>query len=493
MKLSFFRFDLKTRKFFIYLTSLYSLYVLPILLADRYYNDDLSRALKGVTGWNGDGRPLTDLLIRFLTFGRPAVDISPLPLILSVFLLAWSLTLYFREHFPGFDGSPIFLISGFAAIANPFLLPDLSYKYDCISIILSMAVCFVVFSLPEVKNSVGFFLKAAVSLAVLCLFQPSIGVFFALIFPEIFFRILMKKKVIPVCISSLAGMAAALVIYITAIAPAFVDPLGWRAKASSIGFSFETIYRVLKEIYILFAIYYEGLPKTVLAAAVVLGIVLVFQAAEHAREAFEKDKTKAAVLAVYGALLPFISGLACLAPLMVLNSARISEHMLTAVSVPLMLTGSYAVYSKKRIRTLSAILSVFCILFAFSYSCTYGNAMKSQKMYETYVTERIAGDIESLDTGGSCTRISVSGRMPRSRQLKLICEKYPQISNIVPTYIYGENWIGTALLYHYLQSNLVCDDLQEEDKKIISSQKPDIESSLYEIYMSGDKIILAFK
>lgn len=39
------------------------LYVLPILLADRYYQDDLARSLYGATGWSGDGRPLTNWLM----------------------------------------------------------------------------------------------------------------------------------------------------------------------------------------------------------------------------------------------------------------------------------------------------------------------------------------------------------------------------------------------------------------------------------------------
>ena len=493
MKLSFFRFDLNARRFFIFLTLLYSLYVLPVILADRYYNDDLSRALKGATGWNGDGRPLTELLIRFLTFGRPAVDVSPLPLILSVLVLAWCLTLYFREHISGFDGSAILLAGGFAVIANPFLLPDLSYKYDCISIVLSMAVCFAVFSLPELATGVDIALKAAVSLAVLCLFQPSVGIFLSLVFLEVFFRSLMKKKIIRMGIASLSGLAAALIIYTAAIAPAFVDPLGWRAKASSIGLSFETILRVTREIYILLAIYYEGLPKSVLAAALMAGVAVLASAVIHVRETFAKDRSKAAALSVFAVLLPFITAFAGLAPLMVLNSAKISEHMLTAVSVPLMLMGVYAGYSKKRLKTITVILAVFCILFTFSYSCTYGNAMKSQKEYETYVTGKLAGDIEALDKEGEYTRICVSGRMPRSRQLKLICEKYPQFSNIVPTYIYGENWIGTAFLYHFLQSNLVCDDLRQEDEELIASGTPDADNAIYQLFLNGDRIIISFK
>ena len=39
------------------------LYVFPIILANRYYNDDLSRSLMGLTGWSGDGRPVTEYLM----------------------------------------------------------------------------------------------------------------------------------------------------------------------------------------------------------------------------------------------------------------------------------------------------------------------------------------------------------------------------------------------------------------------------------------------
>ncbi len=494
MTLSFFRFSLKERKFFLSLTLLYTLYVLPIAMADRYYNDDLSRALKGATGWNGDGRPLTELLIRFLTFGRPATDISPLPLILSVVLLSWCMTLYFREHILEFEASAFPLIGGCALLANPFLLSDLSYKYDCISIVLSMALCLFVFSLPELAFVADLAVRALVSLAVLCLFQPSTGIFLALIFADIFFRLLKGKKVVRMCISSIAALALSLIFYVAVIAPAFVDDLGWRAEASSIGLSFETISRVLKDIYILFAIYYEGIPVTVLIIAVVLFIMLLSGGALKVWRTLERENAaRRKAVTLYVIFLPFILGAAGLAPLMVLNSARISEHMLIAVSVPLMFTGALAVFSEGRLRRAIIITSVICLLFAFSYSYTYGNALKSQKVYETYVTENIARDIERIDVQEKCTRISVSGRMPRSRQLKLMCEKYPQLANIVQTYLYGENWIGTAFLYHYLQVNLVCDDMKPEDEELISTGTPDIDNSLYQLYLNDDKILLIFK
>ena len=48
------------RRFFYALTVLYGIYILPILLTDRPYQDDLTRSLRGVTGWTNDGRPFTE-------------------------------------------------------------------------------------------------------------------------------------------------------------------------------------------------------------------------------------------------------------------------------------------------------------------------------------------------------------------------------------------------------------------------------------------------
>ncbi len=91
----------KTCRFFYALTILYGIYVLPVLLADRFYHDDLTRSLRGVTGWNNDARPLAEWLMKWLCGGFPIGDISPLPLLLSVVLLSYVMTLYVKQSLPG--------------------------------------------------------------------------------------------------------------------------------------------------------------------------------------------------------------------------------------------------------------------------------------------------------------------------------------------------------------------------------------------------------
>src|SRR5260221_14481809 len=64
------------------------LILLPIVFADRYHLEDWRRLIRGSYGWTGEGRLLADLLMIALNFGGSLKDISPLPQLLWIALLA---------------------------------------------------------------------------------------------------------------------------------------------------------------------------------------------------------------------------------------------------------------------------------------------------------------------------------------------------------------------------------------------------------------------
>src|SRR4249920_1852 len=87
------------RSVFLTLFALYFVILFPILRANRYYNDDLKRALIGRTGWDATGRPLTNLLMRMLQcYDHAMVDISPLPQFGAIAILAWVGVLIARRY-----------------------------------------------------------------------------------------------------------------------------------------------------------------------------------------------------------------------------------------------------------------------------------------------------------------------------------------------------------------------------------------------------------
>ena len=87
----------KSLKAFIGLLIFSLIYILPIILANFYYIDDLGRSLRGYTDWNGNGRPLASLIAIVLSDGFPLMDVSPWIQILSVVVLDYSLICFVKK------------------------------------------------------------------------------------------------------------------------------------------------------------------------------------------------------------------------------------------------------------------------------------------------------------------------------------------------------------------------------------------------------------
>ena len=98
---SFFSFRISAgeRKFVIILSLLLLVYIIPIILADRLYIDDILRSQQGYKNWGINGRPLADLIMAAFNFTDGVIaDASPLGLFYSTaFFLLCSL-IYYRKN-----------------------------------------------------------------------------------------------------------------------------------------------------------------------------------------------------------------------------------------------------------------------------------------------------------------------------------------------------------------------------------------------------------
>lgn len=188
----------KDRTLFFALTAMYIIYILPILLANRYYQDDLSRSLYGITGWNNDARPLTERLVTWLCGGFPIGDVHPLPLLMSVPLLAYTITMYAKRYLPAKSTMFPALCVGFSVIANPFLLSNLSYRFDCVTMIMALCATILPYVVPPKKALWKIFLFSLVlCLITLTTYQPAIGVYISLWFLEVFFMLFSERIDLP--------------------------------------------------------------------------------------------------------------------------------------------------------------------------------------------------------------------------------------------------------------------------------------------------------
>lgn len=118
---------------------------LAIIRADFNYADDVGRKLSGYHGWSDWSRWTTTILSNFIHADWYLSDISPLPQILSCFLMAstslmliWLLT----------GGKKVTVFTWTASLLAglcPYFLGCISYKYD--SVYMALAIWISVFPL----------------------------------------------------------------------------------------------------------------------------------------------------------------------------------------------------------------------------------------------------------------------------------------------------------------------------------------------------------
>lgn len=115
------------------------IYVLPILLVKTYYLDDMTRSLSG-RGWDHDGRLLATWLMKKLTIGNQVTDIYPIGQIIASFIIALSGYILCIKF--DMKGKLPVILSSILILSSPFMLENLSYRFDSITMAISiLSIC----------------------------------------------------------------------------------------------------------------------------------------------------------------------------------------------------------------------------------------------------------------------------------------------------------------------------------------------------------------
>ncbi|MBD5509447.1 MAG: hypothetical protein HDR05_15760 [Lachnospiraceae bacterium] len=180
---------------FFVLSLLSLLYVFPIILVNLYYKDDLGWSLSGTIGLKSDGRPLGEYLVLMLCGGEPVTDTAPLPLILLVLLLSYTLILYAQINLDSVFNKYMLIPVLLLVITNPLAIECLSYRYGAIVMFTALALSFIIFSIPDTISKIALFIYSSVlSMAIMSLYQPALGMCLILLIISVFFYVINDKK-----------------------------------------------------------------------------------------------------------------------------------------------------------------------------------------------------------------------------------------------------------------------------------------------------------
>ncbi|HWX64862.1 MAG TPA: glucosyltransferase domain-containing protein [Rhodanobacter sp.] len=497
--------DTRDRDVFGILLVLYSLILYPILRADRYYNDDLKRALVGRAGWDSNGRPLTTLVMRMLQFYDHAmVDISPLPQIGAVAILAWVGVLMARRYSIGSSWTAALV--AFPLGAQPFYLENLSYKFDALSMSLAMLLAV----LPMLQLNDGrraWWLGVLALWGSLCFYQPAINAYLMFVLVEWVSLQLQRAEPFQLAkqfMGRFMQVGAAMLLYYLLVG---IHVSGWVKHASERIHGWHELPLLLTNFVDFYGYIgasfnghwwmYFGPLLTVLALfPVVVGI-------RHALTLRTAQPAPVTVLLCLAALLiPLAALIAALGPMLLLHKPEIGPRVLIGLGA--LLAGALVVMqaalrqwhaSRRWAVAAACMLSLgMCIL-----ASAYGNAATAQKDYEGRIAGRLADDLAELKVSRGVHAFLLDGTAGYSPVTAHVIEQLPLIRDLVPQYLTSDHSFQSPDFLAFYISGVT--NLQAHDdvaaQSLLSSLQAraclipaDIITTHYRLYVIGDTAVV---
>jgi Glucosyl transferase GtrII len=444
---------------FLILLALYFLVLFPILRANRYYNDDLKRALIGRTGWDSNGRPLTNLLMKLLQcYDHALVDISPLTQIGAIAILAWVGVLIARRYA---IGSPwMAALVAFPLGAQPFYLENLSYKFDALSMSVAMLLALLpIIALKDDRR--GWWLGILALFASLNFYQPAINAYLIFILLDLVLAQLHDKtpRQLMLQLLSRALQAGVAMLFYQLIVGIHVN--GWVKQKS------ETIHGLneLPLIITNFVDFYTFIGNSfneqwwryfapVLIALALVPIVIGIRYTIKNR--LMQPTWTTAILCAISFLLP-VAALACvIGPMLVLFKPPIGARILMGIGALLaaaLIVMQAALRQWRRSDKWTLSVASMLALGMCSVASAYGNALGAQKDYEDRIAAQLADDLAEFNTNDPAHSVLLDGAAGYSPITAHIAEQFPLIHSLVPPYIAAEDTFHTHIFLMYYLSD----------------------------------------
>lgn len=169
-------------RFLIFLAIL-GLFLYPILHGNFWYLDDYYRSIENELAFTETGRFFAQFIFIILNATSKAYNLAPIPQILSIVILSFSLSILSLKWSLNRTSS---VLSLSLIVCTPFFLQNLSFCFD--SLTMSMALSCVMWFFILEKSSFSFFkktlLRTFLLLSILNLYQPALNTFLILSITE---------------------------------------------------------------------------------------------------------------------------------------------------------------------------------------------------------------------------------------------------------------------------------------------------------------------
>ncbi len=417
----------QSMKMLFYLGIIFSL---PIIFTNSYYMDDNLRAIYGYT-WSKSGRLFSTVLMNVLDLHvRDILDLAPLGQILGILALAYAGLVLTRRLTGGTSPDRLTLcLCGLPLLVQPFMLENLSYKFDALPMLLAQACATLAVSTPiDWTKRQGIAYRALLVFAVMAFYQPALNTFMAL--SLIVFLCDCQRGQYALAWKtfgqSLLGAAIAAVIYHFAVTPYFVRgpyEAPHAVSATLHGLSISSVMQNLAQgLPLLKSLFVHG-GGILLIGWYILGTV----AAALTIRTCMRHRSRASIAAAFLiACMPvLIPG--TLSGIMLLLSAPVYEPR------TLMSFSACVIFSNLffcRFKTWRWV-GLAPVLYFYVLSYTYGNALREDTRFQAAQIEQVASalDLQGFSRGDN---LFIYGNEERSPIVQNAISVFPLMGRLLP-------------------------------------------------------------
>jgi hypothetical protein len=488
---------------FLVLFGLALVYSFPFLLLDRYYIDDLGRSIHGYARWEKAGRPLATWMTGLLNLQRPwdprphLIDISPLPQLLALASLAAAAALLFLKLFPEKDRDISAIIVVFPLIGSPYLIENLSFKFDSFSMALALSLS-VIAAFKIRGNIADIFIGSLLIVAALSLYQAAVNAFIGttgLLLLSRYFE--EDRRDTPSLANNALKFATASVIYKVLILHNFFVPNRYASLHSEL-ISFHwgnahVLFNNIKDINQVIFEFFSQAPILTISALISSGALMCY-ILYHSDAGWNRIFISR-VLTVLGGVFLVISSIYG-ASIFLKVPVIVPRTMMGFTIVLVFLFYCYR-QTFCRLHPLLKIGFALPLLYMFVISYGYAAATRQQGIYDRFLVSSFLSDLEEVGFSPE-NYLVFDGRQPISPVLKN-SSRLKIIGRLVPVHIAGQRFWGYKYIRHFdfefrqIASNKVSADLLRG----FCSKDPVVETQHYRIYRSlyeeEDVFLIAFE
>lgn len=365
------------------------MYMIPIFIFGTYYRDDNGRVVSQYFDWDLDGRPLTDVIIKFLNFGGRLTDIAPMSQLIAIIIS--SITCGIICSFIVKSNKLSVIISSTMLFISPFYIQNLLYRFDVVTMALSILFAAVPFLINcKIKSYIHAIVSFVSITCLLTTYQASLPVFYSFILISFLTSDDLKNNIIRV----FSGLSS-LVVYYFVISPMYVGGGYAKYRAESIDTSSgsiidtisSNIYTLLKTAHILIDF------KFILVFSLLIAMALLKLAILIKNKKINYKNTTFSLFFLCAFASSFII-------FFLLKKPVYEPRVMIGINAGIMIICLIA--SRQNggfLDKLSLVAILPPVLFFFSIATNYINANKSYIEYEKNVMQIMHADYMSIGDG----------------------------------------------------------------------------------------------